>query len=91
MDKDDYVAIICEIALKICTMLLMKNKQTWKYKISLEGSAGGTSLSGVRILVASADVNLKRQMITPEAEKIMWYYSLRYQSLIRHFFFLFFP
>lgn len=42
---------------------------------------------GVRVLVASADVNLKRQMIIPEAEKIMWYYSLRYQYLIRHIFF----
>jgi len=41
----------------------------------------------MRVLVASADVNLKRQMITSEAEKIMWYYSLRYQYLIRHIFY----
>lgn len=66
--------------------LRSKNKQIRKKKIIFEGSAGSQVLFGVRVLVASDDVNLKRQMIIPEAEKIMWYYSLRYRYLIRHIF-----
>lgn len=56
-------------------LYLMKNKQTRKYKISLEDSARSFKVFfDVRVLVASADVNLKRQMITTRSRKIMRYH-----------------